>query len=176
MPDDETPDQEGPPTTDTGPPLTEDHLDDALVPDVPLITPRGIPETSQGYDYSTEYQEWYESLRVSPRGDTLDTVLTANELCERWRCNFQTLRRLLERYDLRIEHREIKTRTGTYRELARIFIAEGFADMFLLSFFDLSEDALFRARDVVAFEKSHPEVMMALNCKELGDTYSPSET
>lgn len=176
MTNDETPDRERLETTDSDASPTEDLIDDAFDSAFQVVRPRGVPETSQNYDCTTEYQEWFNSLRYAPRTDAFDdAALTAGELCTKWRCNLVSLRRVLERYDLIIEHKGIQTRTGTYRELSRQFIAEGFAETFLITFFDLVEDGLFRARDVAAFERSHPEVMIALRCNEATHTHFESE-
>jgi hypothetical protein len=133
---------------------------------------RGIPD-GDICDYQTDYDEYYNGLHRRPPNTPLDhTVLTEAELRERWGCNSETLIRILKNCELMIEHKKLKNRMGTYEELSRKFVAEGFEDYYVFGFFDLSEDGLFRASDVLEFENTHPEVMRSLRL----ESASPVET
>jgi hypothetical protein len=137
----------------------------------------GIPENYYGSD--DYWDNWFDYLQNTlhrmPATKGLDfTVLTEVELRERWSCNRETLIRILENYDLRMEHKKIKNYTGTYHELSREYIGYGFFGEFAFHFFDLAEDALFRAGDLLSFEQTHPEVMEALQIKPQQSDAPPS--
>jgi hypothetical protein len=122
------------------------------------VVARGIPEDY--HDYDEQYRDYYGSLKKSPPTERLDhVVLTTTELQEKWGCNLETLTRILENSDLRIEHNKLVNMTGTYSQLSQRFTGGKFPNIFWFDFFNLTEDAWFRATDIREFERVNRDII-----------------